>query len=338
MAERAAGRRDHSQVAGAYPVYEFDVTRWVREGSNTLALRVPAADPRTSLSLGWNDWNPAPPDNNMGPWRGVDIVQKGSVEIRFPHAISTLTLPKLARAALTVKADVRNLDALAHEVRITGVAAGVPLARTLHLAAGETQSVEFSPASDPRLELKEPRVWWPVGMGAHPLYQLKLAATVNGAISDEVSVDFGIRSVSSHTDSAGPHPVRYQRQKPVLIRGAGWAPDMFLRDDPRRMETEFSYIANLGLNTIRNEGMLETTHFYDLADRNGIMILAGWECCDKWEAAAGTGGEPWNAADEKGCRRFNGERGAFASRPSVRDRILDRQRQCATGGHREDVR
>ena len=29
------------------------------------------------------------------------------------------------------------------------------------------------------------------------------------------------------------------------------------------------------------------------------MILAGWECCDKWEAWAKTGGEPWDASDEK---------------------------------------
>ncbi len=29
------------------------------------------------------------------------------------------------------------------------------------------------------------------------------------------------------------------------------------------------------------------------------MILPGWECCDKWESAAKTGGEPWDAADEK---------------------------------------
>ena len=29
------------------------------------------------------------------------------------------------------------------------------------------------------------------------------------------------------------------------------------------------------------------------------MILAGWECCDKWESWAKTGGAPWDAADEK---------------------------------------
>jgi exo-1,4-beta-D-glucosaminidase len=291
IAERAA-------VAGAYPVHEFDVTRWVHAGINTLALRVHPADPRTSLSIGWVDWNPTPPDNNMGPWRGVDIVRTGPVEIRFPQVTSTLSLPDLARAALTVKVEARNLDASAHDAMITGFVAGVPLRRIIHLAPGQTQTVSFSPKSDPGLELNHPQVWWPLGMGAQPLYRLQMTATVDDAISDRASATFGIRSVSSHLTPQG-----YQQfvinGRPVLVRGAGWAPDMFLRDDPKRMEAEFSYIVNLGLNTIRSEGKLEDARFYDLADRDGIMILAGWECCDKWESAAKTGGEPWDAADEK---------------------------------------
>jgi exo-1,4-beta-D-glucosaminidase len=291
MAEQAA-------VTGAYPVCEFDVTRWVHEGINTLALRVHPGDPSTNLSIGWWDWNPAPPDNDMGPWRGVDIVRTGPVEIRFPQVTSTLSLPDLAHAALTVKVEARNLDTSAHDATITGDVAGVSLRRTIHLAPGQTQTVSFSPRSDPGLDLNHPQVWWPVGMGAHPLYRLQMTAVVDGAISGQAGATFGIRSVSSHLTQQ-----RYRQfvinGKPVLIRGAGWAPDMFLRDDPRRMEAEFSYILNLGLNTIRSEGKLEDVSFYDLADRDGIMILAGWECCDKWEAAAKTGGEPWDAADEK---------------------------------------
>src|SRR5215831_9105272 len=227
---------EQAAVTGAYPVCEFDVTRWVQTGTNILALRVHPGHPSTSLSIDWWDWNPPPPDNNMGPWRGVDIVRTGPVEIRFPQVTSTLSLPDLARAALTVKVEVRNLDASAHDATITGVVAGVSLRRTIHLAPGEAQIVSFTPKSDPGLDLSHPQ---------------------------------------------------------------GWAPDMFLRDDPKRMETEFSYILNLGLNTIRTEGKLEDARFYDLADRAGLMILAGWMCCDKWEAAAKTGGEPWDAADEK---------------------------------------
>ncbi len=289
---------EQAAVAGAYPVHELDVTRWVRAGVNTLALRVRPADPRTSLSIGWVDWNPTPPDNNMGPWRGVDIVRTGPVEIRFPQVTSTLSLPDLARAALSVKVEARNLDASAHDAMITGVVAGVSLRRTIHLAPGQTQTVAFSPNSDPDLDLKHPQVWWPVGMGAHPLYRLQMTAAVDGAISGQASATFGIRSVSSHLTQQGYRQFVING-KPVLIRGAGWAPDMFLRDDPKRMEAEFSYILNLGLNTIRSEGKLEDASFYNLADRDGIMILAGWECCDKWESAAKTGGEPWDAGDQK---------------------------------------
>ena len=289
---------DHGEVAGAYPVREFDVTRWLHAGANVLALRVHPADPRKSLSMGWVDWNPTPPDNNMGPWRGVDIVQAGPVELSFPQVLSTLALPDLSRATLEVKVDAKNLDTVAHDATVTGTVAGVSLRQTVHLAAGQTQVVSFSSSNTPGLALEHPKIWWPIGMGEHPLYQLALTAAVDGATSDRATATFGIRSVSSNLTKQGYRQFVING-KPLLIRGAGWAPDMFLRDDPARMEAEFGYVANLGLNAIRSEGKLENQRFYDLADRDGILILAGWECCDKWESAAKTGGSPWSTADEK---------------------------------------
>jgi exo-1,4-beta-D-glucosaminidase len=289
---------DQATIAGAYPVHELDVTPWVHAGANVLALRVHPGDPRRSLSIGWVDWNPTPPDNNMGPWRGVDIVRSGPVRLRFAHVTSALSLPGLAHAALTVKVEARNLDTVAHEATITGEAAGVPLRRTIRLAPGQAQTVSFSPGTDPGLDLGHPKVWWPAGMGAHPLYELRMAATVDGASSDRAATSFGIRSVTSRLTKQGYRQFLVNGE-PVLIRGAGWAPDMFLRDDPARMDAEFSYVRNLGLNTIRSEGKLETERFYRHADRDGIMVLAGWECCDKWESAAKTGGAPWDAADGK---------------------------------------
>ena len=288
---------DHAAIAGAYPVNEFDVTQWVHADTNTIALRVHPADVRQSLSMGWVDWNPTPPDNNMGPWRGVDIVQTGPVELRWPQVISSLS-PDLSHADLTVKVEARNLDTKAHDATIAGTVVGVSLRQTIHLAPGQTQVVSFSPRTDAGLALDHPKIWWPVGMGGHPLYQLDMTAAVDGAASDKASATFGIRSVSSSLTRQGYRQF-FVNGKPLLIRGAGWAPDMFLRNDPTRMEAEFSYVLNLGLNTIRSEGKLEDQRFYDLADRDGVLVLAGWECCDKWESGAKTGGEPWNADDEK---------------------------------------
>jgi exo-1,4-beta-D-glucosaminidase len=39
----------------------------------------------------------------------------------------------------------------------------------------------------------------------------------------------------------------------------------------------------MGLNTVRLEGKLETPEFFDLADHEGILVMAGWCCCDFWE-------------------------------------------------------
>ena len=289
---------DQAAIAGAYPVHEIDVTRWVHLGTNTLALRVRPADARNSLSIGWVDWNPTPPDNNMGPWRGVDIVRTGPVRILYPQVTSALSLPDLSHAALTVRVGARNLDDSAHDATLTAVVAGVALRRTIHLVPGETRTVEFSAKTDPGLNIRQPKIWWPRDLGAQPLYDLQATASVDGATSDRASTTFGIRSVTSHLTPQGYRQFIING-KPVLLRGAGWASDMFLRDDPKRMEAEFNYVVNLGLNTLRSEGKLEDARFYDLADREGIMVLAGWECCDKWESWAKTGGEPWTAADEK---------------------------------------
>lgn len=287
-----------ADLRGAYPLRTFDVTQWVHEGVNTLALRVHPADPQLDLSMGWVDWNPQPPDNNMGPWRGVDIVQTGPVELRFPVVTSSLSLPDLAHAALTVKVDVRNLDSVPHDATLAGEVAGVALRRVLHLQPGQSETVAFSPKTDPGLALNQPKVWWPARMGAQPLYQLQFTVAVEGVTADQANATFGIRSVRSALTKQG-HRQFFINGKPLLIRGGGWAPDMFLRHDPARVASEFDYVRNLGLNTIRSEGKLEDQYFYDLADRYGILILPGWECCDKWESAAKTGGEPWDDADEK---------------------------------------
>ena len=40
----------------------------------------------------------------------------------------------------------------------------------------------------------------------------------------------------------------------------------------------------MGMNTIRLEGKMEHPELYEIADRLGLMVMPGWECCDKWEA------------------------------------------------------
>ena len=164
-----------------------------------------------------------------------------------------------------------------------------------------------------------------------------MTAAVDGAISDQASATFGIRSVSSHLTQHG-YLQFVINGKPVLIRGAGWAPDMFLRDDPKRMEAEFSYVVNLGLNTIRSEGKLENERFYDLADRNGIMILRRLGVLRQMGIGGRDGWRAVGCCGREGGASLDGKRSASAAQSPLRDRISDRQRPRTSAGDREDVR
>ena len=121
------------------------------------------------------------------------------------------------------------------------------------------------------------------------------AATVppSDSISDVATTKFGIREITDQKNANGYELFRINGRN-ILIRGGGWAPDMFLRVNNERVQDELRHVRNLGLNTIRLEGKLETDEFFDLADRYGILAMAGWCCCDHWEHW-----DKWTAADHE---------------------------------------
>ena len=100
--------------------------------------------------------------------------------------------------------------------------------------------------------------------------------------SDSVHFEFGVREVTSEVDSKG-HRLFHVNGKNILIRGGGYTFDMLLHSTPDRQDAELRYVRDMNLNAVRFEGKLEDEHFLELCDRYGIMVLAGWCCCDHWE-------------------------------------------------------
>ena len=293
---------DSRTLAGAYDVESVDVTGVVSSGLNALALFVYPGDPMQDLSIGWVDWSQPPPDHNMGPWRDVLIGRTGPVQVGAPHVVSTLD-PEVGalRAHLSVAVDVYNRTnerlAVALAGRITGPGAELTFGQETVLRAGEYAVVRFGGGgAGGRLLVEDPALWWPAGEGSQPLYEAAVDAHAKGMLSDHAETTFGIRTVTSEVRAGGGRQF-VVNSRPVQILGAGWSPDIFLRHDHGRLAAQLALAAHLGLNALRPEGKLENPEFYDLCDALGIMVLPGWECCTKWEAAAGTGGSPWDAHD-----------------------------------------
>src|ERR1700730_10928683 len=95
-------------VAGAWRTYEFNVTAEAQAGKeNVLAVQV-YSPTETDLAITFVDWNPAPPDKNMGLWREVYLTASGPVALRYPTVVSKLNIPTNDIAQLTVTAQVKN--------------------------------------------------------------------------------------------------------------------------------------------------------------------------------------------------------------------------------------
>jgi exo-1,4-beta-D-glucosaminidase len=274
-----------SEVAGAWRTYEFNVTSAVKQGANVLAVQV-WAPTENSLGITFVDWNPSPPDKNMGLWREVYLTTTGPVALRHPAVLSKVDSPANDSAHLTVTTLLKN----ASDHTVNGVLKGrienIEFSRPVELAAAESKDVVFAPAQYPQLNLSNPRLWWPAQMGTPNLYDLQLSFEVDGKLSDSSRTKFGIREITSEVAENAPGRLKRLFKvngKNILIRGGGWTPDMMMRETPERLADEFHYVRDMGLNTVRLEGKIETEEFFDIADQQGILVMAGWCCCDFWE-------------------------------------------------------
>ena len=268
-------------IAGMFRLYELDITDVVKPYDvNVVAVEISAPEV-LDLGMTWVDWNPAPPDKDMGLWRPAYLTANRSVALRFPQVAATVDTAAKS-ADLMVSVEVRNQSATATKATVRGEIGNITFTRNVALAPYETTLVRFTPPDVKALHLAHPKLWWPIGMGAQPLYDLSLSAEASNVVSDRAAVRFGIRAVTSEMTPTGGLLFRVNG-RPVLVQGGGWAPDMMLRVSPQRQDDELRYVRDMHLNAVRMEGKLEDEHFFDVTDKYGILVLAGWSCCDTWE-------------------------------------------------------
>jgi exo-1,4-beta-D-glucosaminidase len=279
------------QVAGAWKTYEFNITAFAHPGEkNVVAVQVWAPE-KNDLAITFVDWNPAPPDKNMGLWREVNIRTSGPVALRYPTVVSHLNSPANDSAQLTVTAQLKNATDQPVKGTLKGTIEKTQFNLEVELAPNEVKDVTFAPDKFSQLTFSKPRLWWPAQMGTPELYPLHMEFDVNGRVSDASNAHFGIREITSQLNDNDKRVFSINGKK-ILIRGGGYSSDLMLRYDPKNIDDQLSYVLDMGLNTVRLEGKLEPDDLFEKADRRGVLIMAGWCCCDHWEHWSN-----WTSAD-----------------------------------------
>jgi len=300
-------------IKGSFRMFRLDITDYIRSADNVLAVKVYPPQPG-DFTIGFVDWNPRPPDENMGLWRPVILKRVKPIIIRNTFVQTDVDLETLDRAELRISAELENLSDQKVECIVKGRLDEKEFAASVILRSNEKKTVVFEPDRYNVLQINNPRPWWPHTIGKPYLYHLAMKVKVDGDISDKENVQFGIREVDDFINHDG-HRGYMVNGKKILIRGGGWVDDLFLREDEKNLRAQMQYVKDMNLNCIRLEGFWgSSSKLYDLADQYGILIMVGWSCHWEWEGYIG------KEVDEYGGIKTEEEMDIVVQ--SMRDQVL----------------
>lgn len=271
---------------GVFIKREYDITSLLQK-KNTIEVRVRRAQPG-DLNIGFVDWNPRPLDESMGITQTVKLRASGPVSIQDVYVIPDLDVESFAEADLEVRVTVRNNQSESFKGDVVlnlqeNGACCVPV----ELAAAEEKIVVITPEQASNLHVENPRVWWSYDLGSPELYDINVQVVDEEVVSDSEDVTFGIRKIESRLNEYGYRQFTLNG-KDILLKGAGWTDDIFLRDTPESLERQVMYVKDMNMNLIRFENIWgKDDTIYDLCDKHGILALAGWSCQWEWTVYCG---------------------------------------------------
>ncbi len=206
-----------------------------------------------------------------GIWRPAKLVFCNKARIADVYVRQSSISPELAQT--DNKICIKALQDEALTIRLTASHGNFKqeFQKTMGIKKGEN-------TIDVRLDIVNPSLWWPNGMGEQPLYDFKVQLLRGKTLLDERTRKIGLRKmeVGCEKDSLGESFFFRVNGNPVYAKGANYIPgDVLLpRVTKEKYHRFFEDVRRSNLNMIRvwGGGIYEDDYFYHLADSLGIMI------------------------------------------------------------------
>lgn len=265
---------------GAFRQFEIDITN-IAQTSNILAVEIFPPKVR-DFYMGFVDWAPTPPDNYMGIYREVRLIRSGKVTLENLFVKTDVNTKSLTDAKISISSDLTNYSAAQKTITVSGTIEDIHFSKEFTLKPNENKTVWFSPEEFQQLDVKNPRLWWPNGLGNPDMYVLNLLVHEGETLLDHQQVNFGIRTVETYLNESGARGYKVNGRE-VLIKSGGWVDDLFLRYMPEKDAAQIRYVKEMNMNSLRFEGFWgNSQHIYDLCDQNGLLLMVGWSCQWEW--------------------------------------------------------
>lgn len=261
--------------SGSLPRPELNpIERFIQAVSERFVPGNPAFPDRITtlkcqMSFGWDF---APRLLTSGIWDDVSLVQARGV---FVRDVWVQAVPD-GRVLIRLAIDSEMRIALRVDVVVTGSNFN-----------SEPQQFEFDLAVSPirknyelRIQLKEPRLWNPWDRGEPNLYALEVRLFDELGELDSTTTKFGLRSIDLAPNPGAPTDeppwTFFINDNPMFIRGANWVPADAIPGRVTRKDYEglvgLARSANINLLRVWGGGLREKSAFYDICDKEGILI------------------------------------------------------------------
>jgi beta-mannosidase len=222
---------------------------------------------KAPYQYGW-DWGPR--FVTSGIWRPVSLEAWDQVRVDNLQIVTE----KIAADEAVLSSNV--------EVEASAPARAIVILNNLtnHTVAGRkvvtlTKGMNRVPLA---FTLAHPQLWWPNGLGAHPLYSFEAQVIVNGKWIDIKQTRIGVRTLELRQtpDESGKTFAFFINGVPVFAKGANWIPaDSFptrITKEKYRQLVGSARDANMNMLRVWGGGIYESDDFYEACDEMGIML------------------------------------------------------------------
>ncbi|KAI0532479.1 glycoside hydrolase superfamily [Xylaria digitata] len=258
-----------------YNAFRLDLTPYVKEGDNQIAIRLENA-------VNSSRWYPG-----AGIYRNVWLVKVNPVHVRQYGTFITTPTVSAESATVNLAVEVDNTGNASQqvdvrtEIHIADSATGKPTgdavakfpSKSISVAKGATQSISTSVTID------RPQLWGPPPTQKPNLYVAVTTVTVGNATADTYETRFGVRSLT------------YDANKGLLVNGEyiyvqGTCNHHDLGSlgaalNTRALERQFQILGEMGTNALRTSHNPPAPEFLELADRLGFLVYD--EMFDCWK-------------------------------------------------------
>ena len=290
VAEVRLNGRPLGQADNMFRTWEFDAKPLLRDGPNTLEVTFSPVAPyikafRDRAPKGpnmavlndlahvrkppySNGWDFGPRFLTSGIYKPIELVAWSRARLKSVAVTQNLSDPRRARLEVAADAEMAGGNPQGLRVRATVSLAGRPVA---------TAEAPYVPGGRVPVFVDDPQLWWPVGLGSQPLYDVAVELRgADGPLLDRMVRRVGLRTVELPRPQGGTPLRLVVNGQPVFSRGADWIPgDVFpARVSPAKLRRYVQDAAAVHMNTLRvwGGGLYEDDAFYDACDEQGILV------------------------------------------------------------------